>query len=214
MSEQWVYSAGSHGVRAPAVATPTAGEPSGGAAWHAPEAAPGAHGQRLGGGTIAAVVLGGLLLFVLGGVSGAATTVLVFNSEPDALTVGADGDVRLFDLAVGDCGNGLLVAGGTWAADDAVPCEAAHDFEVYASAQVPAETADRYPDEEALAIYGDGLCFVLFEPYVGRDWWHSALDFEVLVPTRQAWAGGQRSIECALSRFDQPLVGSARDSGW
>jgi hypothetical protein len=99
-------------------------------------------------------------------------------------------------------------------AADAIPCGGTHVVEVFARRPVLADEDAGYPIAEDLGFLADSACMVEFEPYVGRSYGDSSLDFEVYVPSASAWAAGERDVVCALfSWTDDTSRGSAHGSG-
>jgi hypothetical protein len=152
---------------------------------------------------VGAVLGGAVVLFVLGG-SG------VFTPAP--LTRGPGGRLARFDLRVGQCANGKVKPGNSFGGDASVSCSQAHDFEVYASTVPPTgEASTRYPRADDLAAFADDHCLLAFEGFVGSDVDQTDLDFTGIIPSRLAWEAGDRTVLCALWRYDgEPTVGSAR----
>ena len=67
----------------------------------------------------------------------------------------------------------------------------------------------------ALAIHSLAPALAGDEPFIGRDYETSALDYIFLWPFEDLWNSGYRYGECLV--FDMegtPLVGSAYQSGW
>jgi hypothetical protein len=157
-------------------------------------------------GLLLGLVIGGGVVFVLG-VSG------VFDPKP--LTYGPGGSIARFDLQAGQCANGEVKAGRSYPAATALACSGRHDFEVYETASTPGpDVADaRYPDPRDLAAFADDHCLLAFEAYVGSSIDDSDLDYAGVVPSRDAWDAGDRTVACALWQVDgDRLTGSAQDS--
>ena len=134
---------------------------------------------------------------------------------PESLTYGPGGSIARFDLRTGQCANGRVEAGRSYPANRAVPCGAEHDFEVYEATSTPGPdvTAADYPDPRDLAAFADDHCLLAFEAYVGINIDDSGLDYAGVVPSRDAWAAGERTVVCALWQMDgERLSGSARDT--
>jgi hypothetical protein len=172
--------------------------------------------DRLGGGAIAGLAAGGVLLLLVGAVLGVVGVLAFGFFAADPLTVGAeDGTVAVFALEPGACGRGVPGDGGSWRSADAVACEQAHDFEVYSVEPIPDAGDTPYPDVDTLALYADGVCQMRFEPFVRRSYWDSRLDYEALVPSPRSWAAGERLLRCVVVDMGgSALTGSARGSGW
>lgn len=156
-------------------------------------------------GLLLGLVIGGGGVFVLG-VSGVL--------DPKPLTYGPGGSIARFDLQAGQCADGKVEAGRSYPAATALSCTGRHDFEVYEIASTPGPgTAARYPDSRDLAAFADDHCLLAFEGYVGSNIADSDLDYAGLVPSREAWGAGDRSVACTLWQIDgDQLTRSARDS--
>lgn len=157
-------------------------------------------------GLLLGLVIGGGVVFVLG-VSG------VFDAKP--LTYGPGGSMTQFELHAGQCADGEVKAGRSYPAATALSCSAGHDFEVYQTTSTPGPgVADaRYPDPRDLAAFADDHCLLALEAYVGSSIDDSDLDYAGVVPSRDAWNAGDRTVACALWQIDgDRLTGSARDS--
>ena len=156
-------------------------------------------------GLLVGAVIGGAIIFVLGS-SGA--------FAPDPLTRGPGGNLARFDLTVGQCANGKVEPGNSFASGAVVPCSASHDFEVYGSIVPPgAEQGVPYPNPGDLAALAGDHCLLAFAAFVGTDVDGSDLDFTGIIPSRAAWQAGDRAVLCALWQIDgDRLVGSAHGS--
>jgi hypothetical protein len=165
---------------------------------------------------VVGLALGAVLLLLSGVALGALGSFALGFFGADPATVGAqDGTVAVFALEPGDCGQGLPAEGGSWGGADTVPCERAHDFEVYAVEPFPVADDTPYPDADTLGLYAHGTCEMLFEPFVRRSYWDSSLDYQALVPSARSWAAGERTLRCVVvDMAGEPLTGSAQRSGW
>lgn len=125
----------------------------------------------------------------------------------------ADGsDQSVFELAVGTCFNDPGSAEEIQAVV-AVPCEEAHDNEVFALVNHPAGDEAPFPGREALSALGDEQCQgQLFEDYVGMAYPDSRYHATQLTPTEGSWAQGDREIVCLLYDPEVQITGSARGS--
>ena len=128
-------------------------------------------------------------------------------------TACSSGD-SVFELQVGDCFDDEYVNGEIPSEISDVPlvdCSDLHDNEVYAVFEVNDAS---YPGQSALDATADEGCFVRFEPYVGRDYYESSLDFIYMTPTSDSWDEGDREVVCVLYAMDlSKLTGSMRSSG-
>ena len=58
------------------------------------------------------------------------------------------------------------------------------------------------------------VCFSAFEPYVGRSYQTSVIDFNWLIPTEESWSLGDREVVCIAFHMDfEQLRGTVRGSG-
>ena len=119
-------------------------------------------------------------------------------------------DDSVFGLEVGTCfDDGDLDATEVSSVDD-LSCDQPHDNEVYAVFDV--DLSDY--SAELIGQQADDGCLAAFEPYVGRDYFESELDFFTLTPTAGSWENGDREVICSLYRVDLgKMTGSMRDSG-
>lgn len=93
-----------------------------------------------------------------------------------------------------------------------VACDDPHATEVYVRRAALEGDTSRYPPE-GLGLLGDEMCFLEFEPYVGRSYFDSSLEYTAFVPNEEAWVEGQRDIVCVLHHLEEPsLTGSSRGS--
>ena len=123
-----------------------------------------------------------------------------------------EGAMTLSSLRVGDC---LLEPDTDEFGDvSVVPCDAAHELEVFALVEHPDGGGARYPGESRLAQVSFDLCLDSFESYVKRPYYESSLDVTAFYPTRDSWIGADdRGITCVL--FDpasRDMHGTMRDS--
>jgi hypothetical protein len=94
-------------------------------------------------------------------------------------------------------------------------CSAPQDLELYAASALPDELGDRYPEVGALEVFAHAHGELAFEPYVGRSWLSSELDYVALIPSPAGWQDDDRLVSCGLFRMDgDPLAASAAGSGW
>jgi hypothetical protein len=91
-------------------------------------------------------------------------------------------------------------------------CDAPHDNEVY---YVVEYSDGPYPGDEAIEADISNACLSAFEPFVGRDYESSALDYVFVWPYEDLWNTGYRFGEGLLFHLEgTPLTGSAYQSGW
>ncbi|NND01538.1 MAG: hypothetical protein HKN91_02010 [Acidimicrobiia bacterium] len=101
--------------------------------------------------------------------------------------------LNIRDVAVGQCIESLPV--GSIVNDVAVvPCETAHQYELFANTQV---SADGFPGDEVFALATEA-CIPLFASYVGEDYFDSTYYIDPIAPTEEGWNGGDRAVNCLL----------------
>lgn len=116
----------------------------------------------------------------------------------------------VFELEVGDCFDDPADFADVSNVITA-ECSQPHDNEVYANLIVD---LDSFPGNEAMQETADEMCLPEFEPYVGREWDTSALDYGWFHPTADSWADGDRIVTCFLYDGNlEKLTGSMRNSG-
>jgi hypothetical protein len=149
-----------------------------------------------------------LVLIVAGGVGG-----LIFNASRSSTgEIVKEGDLTAADLRVGDCFDLKDPAADLIEDVTAVPCTAAHEYEMVFTGSL-AEGA--YPSDDAFTAFFTANCIPAFDTYVGKAYLDSELDIFWLTPTSDAWDQGDRSIQCAayhprISRLTETLKGSNR----
>ncbi len=118
----------------------------------------------------------------------------------------------VYDLAVGDCLNGLDARQDLTVR--LVPCPQPHEAEVYGAFDVPGTGADgvRYPGVEVLRRRVATDCSQQFTLYTGEA---ASVDtdlaFTEIVPTLQSWTAGDRGAVClVVGPNGRPLRGSVR----
>lgn len=131
-----------------------------------------------------------------------------------ALTA-CSGGQRADRLKVGDCFDDVEMMSGAEVARvvtrvPSVPCDEPHDFEVF---HVTNYSGGSY-SFDAIADFADFVCFVAFEPYVGRRYATSIIDFTWFIPTPDSWARGDREVICIAFHMNlEKLRGSVRGTG-
>lgn len=150
-------------------------------------------------------------------------------------------EVEALRVQVGDCFDGAIPF--AMASIDVVPCEQAHDHEVFAvfdmdatpePAEQPTTTVagesttteqqttsttaaadEPYPGEVRVQELGERGCLVAFGEYVGAPYEVSALEIGLILPTQESWeALGDREVVCAVHRADATqLTGSVQGAG-
>lgn len=117
-------------------------------------------------------------------------------------------------LSVGDCFDDPPSFDTEIESVDTLDCDEPHDNEVYLTRDHSAGSDASYPGLASLEEWSDGVCLAGFEPYVGRDYATSRLDFTYLYPVRDGWQNGDREVICFLYDLNYAkLTGSMRGSG-
>jgi hypothetical protein len=129
------------------------------------------------------------------------------------------GDLSVYELRAGDCFNG-----GQRVAEEvgkertvkqvtAVPCDHAHENEVFAVFDHPAPADAAFPGEEAVNKVAQDGCLERFEPYVGRPYAGSDLQVAVIAPGETSWKEEHdRAVACILYG-EESLRGSRHGIG-
>ena len=141
------------------------------------------------------------------------TTVPADNADGSSPETTVPADTGGDALVVGDCIDDGQVQNFIDGLDYATTsCEASHDNEVYYLFEFP---DGPYPGDETVEAEVSNACISAFEPYVGRDYETSALDYVYTFPYEDVWSAGFRTGECLLFHVEAtPLTGSAYQSGW
>ena len=113
----------------------------------------------------------------------------------------------VLDLEVGQCISSS-------AAEDevsslpVVECSEPHNGEIFALPQLP---DGEFPGDEAVRDSGETLCTgPEFQTYVGIAPEESALSVDILFPSSDTWAGGDREIVCIVADGEADTTGSLR----
>ncbi len=109
----------------------------------------------------------------------------------------AGGTLSVTEMEVGDC---FSTDGETEIADvDAVPCNEPHDYEVFA---VRDHDGPLPLTDASYASAFDTLCVADFEAYVGADWETSEIYGDMITPSEESFADGDREYICYLYEPD------------
>jgi hypothetical protein len=101
----------------------------------------------------------------------------------------------VFDLENGQCFND---AGETIVDEvEVVDCADAHDYEIYAVDDYPADSGADYVGDEEIGTFVQTTCLDGFEAFVGMTYEESELDIYYLAPTEDSWGSGDREVLCA-----------------
>ena len=117
----------------------------------------------------------------------------------------------VFELAVGDCVNGLSDAGGTqeYASTPVVPCSEPHEAEVITSFDLTGAT---YPGEEEVIAESERQCVDLMLAALPRDAPADELMPFYFYPTKESWERtDDRTVHCLAMPADGTATGSLLD---
>jgi eukaryotic-like serine/threonine-protein kinase len=106
-----------------------------------------------------------------------------------ALSYGTGGDLPVWGLNAGSCGNGSLTAGRRFPSSNTVSCTDPHDFEVFAyGTGIPTDKDAAYPGLSDLAGAASTWCGEVFRSDVvtARDK-ATALGYQAVVPSAGTW---------------------------
>ncbi|REE04844.1 septum formation family protein [Citricoccus nitrophenolicus] len=132
---------------------------------------------------------------------------LVGTSTPSA-AVTAEA-TSIFQLAPGQCFDRPAEDGLYEVA--VVPCEVAHDLQMYALFQLDEPT---WPGAEAVHALADAGCREQFAAFTGADPAESDLGYTMYTPSEGSWSEGDRQVQCALQlNSGGRMIGSQTASG-
>jgi hypothetical protein len=120
--------------------------------------------------------------------------------------VNAGGTLSVTEMQVGDC---FSTDGETEIADvDAVPCTEPHNYEVFA---VRDHDGPLPLTDASYQSAFDTLCLADFETYVGTEWATSEIYADMITPSEESYADGDREYICFLyepdpANFSEDLV--------
>lgn len=144
----------------------------------------------------------------------AAAALAIAGCGSAASTVGSmvSGNDDPFAVEIGDCINEALMGGGDETDSiPVVPCDEAHDSEVYAAFDV--EYAE-FPGAEQLQTDADEFCYGEFEGFVGFPYDTSVIDYSYFIPTQGSWDElGDREILCVAFEMEGQATGSLQNAG-
>lgn len=172
------------------------------------------HGKGL---AIGALVIDGIVIVgFVGAVGVGVVNDLTADAERDAEgRITERQQVSSMKLRRGDCVNDpQLLAAKDETVDatsiEAVPCGEAHDLEAY---RVFDLTMEDYPGEERTLELAARGCLKAFQPFVGRSYRSSELDFWVYYPQRRSWGLlHDRAVVCAIGHPDHKTQGTLKGS--
>ena len=111
--------------------------------------------------------------------------------------VNAGGTLSVTEMQVGDCfttGDEELISDV-----DAVPCDEPHKYEVFA---VRDHTGPLPLTDASYQSVFDSLCLADFESYVGATWTSSQIYADMITPSEESYAQGDREYICFLYEPD------------
>jgi hypothetical protein len=124
-----------------------------------------------------------------------------------------EGDESVFDLSVGDCFDDPEELEGLVSDLTLIPCDQAHDNEVFALVDHPAGDGDAFPGDDAMDTFAEEACLPAFEEYVGLPYEESVFAYYPIKPTEETWADGDREVVCVLYEGQlEKLEGSVQGS--
>lgn len=129
------------------------------------------------------------------------------DGEPSAATVARPPGTSVYDLAQGDCVNGL--GEGQDLRVRVVPCRRRHEAEVYGTVELG--PANEFPGVDVLRRQAQSACAPLYGVYTGEPPGipGAGIALTEIVPTSASWAAGDRSAVCvALGAGGRALRGS------
>lgn len=154
--------------------------------------------------------LGAVFLIVaLGSACSSSESTQDNSTRDDSGDITEGGDVGVFALEVGDCFD--QPPDGNIAEVAAVPCDQAHDLEVYAKFDMEGGDDAPYPGDAAVQTASEDCIGSLFEDYVGLDYQSSRYGVFPITPTQQTWESDlhDREIICTANTVDgSQLTGS------
>jgi hypothetical protein len=155
---------------------------------------------------------------VMGVVWGVGLTVLYSRLGPgDAQRDGSGdivdaGDLSAFSFRLGDCWNDPPL---DQSVSDvaAVPCERAHDAEVFYVFSLDGG-GGAFPGDDTVGQSSQAGCVGQFAEFAGEEYATSELEVVYLSPTRESWdEEDDRIVVCSVSDPAGPTTGSLRDAG-
>jgi len=148
----------------------------------------------------------------------AAATLVLFNvacspaERSETGEIETAGSVDAFAMRVGDCFNDQSSLSGEVSDVPGVPCDEAHDNEVYATFDL---SMVAWPGDEQANEVADAGCLERFEAAIGATYEESVLMITTLIPSEGSWAQiGDREVVCAAYHMElEKLTGSVMHSG-
>lgn len=127
----------------------------------------------------------------------------------DAGETGGPGETRSIALVAGDCVYQSDLMAPVITDVEAIPCDGAHDGEVYATGTL---YPGAYPGEDGVWVEADDFCHLEFTTFVGVPYVESSLSFFSLPPSEDDWAADDRAVWCVLFDPQGEVTGSLQGS--
>lgn len=152
----------------------------------------------------------GLAIFAVVLIVGAATSWYFGAGRSSSGELTKSGDLHASELQVGDCFDLKDSTAENVEDVSAKVCGEEHEFEVFLVGTLP---EGDYPGDPAFDAFVEDDCLAAFASYVGRDYYESELDIFYFTPSPDAWADGDRTIQCAVYHpLQSRLTGSLKAS--
>jgi hypothetical protein len=152
----------------------------------------------------------GLAIFAVILVIGAATSWYFGAGRSSTGELTKSGDLHASELQVGDCFDLKDATAENVEDVSAKVCGEEHEFEVFRVGTLP---EGDFPGDAAFDAFVEDDCLAAFATYIGRDYYESELDIFYFTPSPDAWADGDRTIQCAVYHpLDSRLTGSLKAS--
>jgi len=116
------------------------------------------------------------------------------------------GNVKVENLKVGQCLNGIEAAGSRLSTLPVVACTAAHEGEVVSIFNL---TGTTFPGDSAIETQAKEKCFTQLDAYSPSTKDDQSITIFFLHPTRTTWSSGDRQIIC-IAHFKPPRQGSIK----
>jgi hypothetical protein len=161
-------------------------------------------GQKGRGLAIAGLAVSGLWIV---GIAVGVVIAIASSADRDATgEITAGGDVSAFDLAVGDCLNGLK-EGQSISNLPGVPCAEPHEGEVFAVFDLP---AGAFPGDTKIAEDAERECSNRFESYAPSSVNDTSIELFFLHPTALSWRQGDHEVTCVATDPTKKRTGSLK----
>lgn len=158
-----------------------------------------------------AFLVGGFISFVV--TIGGVVAIGLALGTPDVIAGTHPAPKEGADIVrVGDCLRSEPGVAAVVDRSDVTSCDEAHDAEVAGVIEIP--DAKRLPGNDDLQMYVDDACLLAFEGYIDVDYDDSMYDYVADVPSKEAWADGDRTAFCLVDTTGSVAGdGSLRGSG-